>query len=280
MYIRPEHAELDVSILHAFIKEHPLGLFTVAIPNEQHQTIQTTHIPFVLDTSSSSSPNDDSSPSLGVLRGHMGRANPQTKMMIDSLSSSTTSSGFLSSWFSSAPRPSDPIELRDDVLVLFNAPVHSYVTPKFYTETKPSSGKVVPTWDYAAVQVYGRARIHYENNDVTGDFLQRQLEDLTNQEEVSAGHDKPWEVSDAPKSYVDLRKKGIIGIEIRITQIEGRFKLSQERSDGDWKGVVKGFRGLGTEKGDRMAEMIEQKGEKRGLNVKGGETVEAAQPVK
>ncbi|KAI0072251.1 hypothetical protein K474DRAFT_1728385 [Panus rudis PR-1116 ss-1] len=250
MYIRPVHAELDLRTLHQFIRQYPLGLFTTAIPHPTHATLQTTHIPFVLD-----SPTDyDTDSSRGVLRGHMARANPQCKAIIDSLVESGAD------------------ELKDEVLVLFNAPVHSYVTPKFYVETKPADGKVVPTWDYAAVQVYGRAKVYHVNNEATSAFLQRQVEDLTNQQEsavVEAASKRgkvegeQWEVDDAPKKYVDLLKKAIIGLEIRIERIEGRFKLSQENSDGDWRGVVEGFKGLGTEEGQKMAEMIQERGEHR-----------------
>ncbi|TVY89389.1 Uncharacterized protein LAWI1_G005808 [Lachnellula willkommii] len=69
--------------------------------------------------------------------------------------------------------------LEEEVPVLFNHPVHSYVTPKFYTETKPSTGKVVSTWNYAAVQVYGKATIfHDSNSDALEEFLSKQLDDL------------------------------------------------------------------------------------------------------
>ena len=96
MYIRPVHAELDVPTLQEFIRKYPLGLFTTSINHPDHPTIQTTHIPFVLDVPNSPFPHNDPSPegdetysvsppNLGTLRGHMARANPQTKAMISSL---------------------------------------------------------------------------------------------------------------------------------------------------------------------------------------------------
>jgi transcriptional regulator len=290
MYIRPAHAELDIPTLHAFIREHALGLFTTAITHATHPTIQTSHIPFVLDRPAppSPSPNADASepatkPPLGVLRGHMARANPQAKALIDHLksrgaesasASASSSSGFLSSWLGSSASASTtdarpipgPSSLSDEVLVLFNAPEHSYITPKWYTETKPLTGKVVPTWNYAAVQVYGRARIYYEQDDATASFLQTQVEDLSRLQEELAGHERPWEVADAPTSYVDALKKAIIGIEIEITRCEGRFKLSQEMGDGDWKGVVQGFKALETDKAKKLAGMVQERGKQRGVD--------------
>ncbi|WRT69899.1 uncharacterized protein IL334_006890 [Kwoniella shivajii] len=246
MYIRPVHAELDVPTLHQFIRENPLGLFTTAIPHSKNATLQTTHIPFVLDA-----PSEEDVESKGVLRAHMARANPQTKSIIDSLTSSGSS------------------ELEEEVLILFNAPVHSYVTPKFYVETKPKDSKVVPTWNYAAVQVYGKASVYYKNDTNTSAFLQQQIEELSEQNERQMSKrrgiegDKSWQVSDAPDKYVDLLKKAIIGLEIRIDRIEGRFKLSQESGDGDWMGVVEGYKSLSTEEGDKMATLIESRGTER-----------------
>ncbi|KAK4689466.1 transcriptional regulator, partial [Tremellales sp. Uapishka_1] len=254
MYIRPVHAELDIPTLHDFIRANPLGLFTTAIPSAQYSTLQTTHLPFVLDPPSTETPDG----SFGVLRGHIARANPQTKAILAALASSTTPSS----------------ELTDEVLILFQSPVHSYVTPKFYTETKPDTGKVVPTWNYSAVQVYGKVKVYHENNDATSAFLQTQVEDLTDLQEQTMGG--KWKVGDAPKRYTDLLKKGIVGLEIKIEKIEGRFKMSQESTDGDWKGVVEGFRGLETENGKQMSEVVESLGKKRQL---GEGDVGAVKPV-
>ncbi|WWC66082.1 uncharacterized protein I303_108704 [Kwoniella dejecticola CBS 10117] len=251
MYIRPVHAELNIPALHQFIRENPLGLFTTSIAHPKNATIQTTHIPFVLDSPSDAS--DESNK--GVLRAHIARANPQSKSIIDSLSQNGSESDLL----------------EEEVLVLFNSPVHSYVTPKFYVETKPKDGKVVPTWDYAAVQVYGKSRIYYKNTPETSEFLQKQVEELSLQNEQqfidknkgTREGSKPWKVSDAPTKYVDLLKKAIIGIEIKIERIEGRFKLSQESNDGDWNGVVEGYRSLKTEEGEKMADLVEGRGTER-----------------
>lgn len=241
MYIRPVHAELDVGVLQDFVRTYPLGEMTTAIKSDIAATIQTTHMPFVLDAGADGSP--------GVLRAHMARANPQAKVLRAAAAESPDST------------------LPDEVLVLFNAPVHHYVTPKFYTETKPDTGKVVPTWNYAAVQVYGKIRVLAENDAEAGSFLGQQISDLTDMMERKAGHEKAWKVSDAPEKYTDLLKKAIIGIEIKIDRIEGRFKLSQESGDGDWSGVVKGFRDLGTPEGIEMSKMIAERGKARNVKV-------------
>ncbi|KAL7419217.1 hypothetical protein Q5752_006054 [Cryptotrichosporon argae] len=285
MYIRPVHAELDPSVLRAFARAHPLGQLTTALPCPGLDTLQTTHLPFVIDDppalSSSPSPSSSSSSSsplpppaapgayptsafnspapdapatpsasssavrpasaaLGTLRAHMARANPQTKALL----SSAGPDGVVAT----------------DVLVLFTAPTHAYVSPRLYVSTKPASGKVVPTWDYAAVQVYGRLRV-LDRGDTAGAWLQRQVEDLSDTHEARAGG--AWKVGDAPASYVEALKRGIVGLEIEILKIEGRFKLSQEMGDEDWNGVVEGFRALGTEDGHRLAQMIEERGKGR-----------------
>lgn len=251
MYIRPVHAELNIPALHAFIRDNSLGLFTTAIKHPSTSTIQTTHIPWVLDADDSIQWDDIDTPppgSLGVLRGHIARANPQTKVMIDSNSHTPETAG----------QPT--AELNDEVLVLFNSPVHSYVSPRYYKETKPDTGKVVPTWNYSAVQVYGRCRIHH-SGPAASSFLQRQVTDLTNHNEPRSGGQ--WKVADAPERYVDLLKKGIIGIEITIERIEGRFKMSQEMKGGDWEGVKEGFKAMGGELGEAMSTRVAEEGKKR-----------------
>jgi transcriptional regulator len=233
MYIRPVHAELDPTILHAFIRSYPLGLVTTAITHPQISTIQTSHIPFVLDTPESGQI---------TLRGHIARANPQAKAILSALDASG--------------------KLSDEIMILFQAPINHYVSPKFYTTTKPDSGKVVPTWNYAAVQVYGKVRIHH-SGPAAASFLQAQIQELSEQQERAAGYEHTWKVTDAPEKYIELLKKAIIGLEIDVIRIEGRWKMSQEMGNGDWFGVVDGFRALGTKEGHDMADIIESRGKER-----------------
>ncbi|EWZ97324.1 hypothetical protein NW765_004301 [Fusarium oxysporum] len=246
MYIRAAHAETDLRVLRRLIHENPLGMLTTGIKSQTHSFLQSSHIPFLLDVQDESSETE-----LGRLRGHLARQNPQSKAMIEHCTSN----------------PSLKSYLEDEVLVIFTKSTHHYVTPKFYTETKPANGKVVPTWNYAAAQVYGKARIYYENNEETSSFLGKAISDLTDHNERNTmgytGGERPsqWKVSDAPEKYVELLKRNIIGIEIEVTKLEGKFKMSQEMGEGDREGVIKGFEGLGTEVGDEIARVVKERGE-------------------
>ncbi|KAJ7640890.1 transcriptional regulator PAI 2-type [Mycena polygramma] len=238
MYLDGVHTELRIPTLRALIRDFPLGVLTTAISSPNFPLIQSTHIPFVLDVS-----DENSTTELGRLRGHFARANPQAKAMIEALRDSPTNI------------------LQQEVLVLFTSPVQHYVTPSFYVETKPSTEKVAPTWNYAAVQAYGRARVFWDTkSEETGDFLDQQLDDLTKHtEEDLMGFTgegecpRAWLVKDAPESYTRLLKKAIIGIEIEIDRLEGKFKMSQELKEGDRKGVVEGFQKLNSDVGAEMA---------------------------
>ncbi|KAI4906229.1 hypothetical protein J4E90_010702 [Alternaria incomplexa] len=246
MYLRAVHAEADIAKLHQFIRANPLGIFTTAIESKSFPFLQSSHIPWVLDTEE---PKADST-HLGVLRGHIARANPQAKALIEHLKSENNETD--------QPRQT----LSRDVMILFNGPAHHYVTPKFYTETKPATGKVVPTWNYSAVQVYGRATIFHDTKDpTTGTFLDKQIRDLSLQSEKEImGYEKPWEVDDAPLSYIEILKKAIIGVQIEIMDLGGKWKMSQEMGVGDQKGVIEGFKKMGSGVGDEIARMVEERG--------------------
>lgn len=241
MYIRPAHAEHDIPTLHAFIRENALGVLTTAIASPTQHFLQSSHIPWLLD--------EGGEKGLGILRGHIARANPQAQAMIADLTSGVSRE--------SAPR------LQHDVLVLFTAPAQHYVTPKFYTSTKPATGKVVPTWDYAAVQAYGRATVYFDVHDPgTGAFLARQVAQLSDfAERDIMRYDAPWSVADAPQSYIALMKKAIVGIEIEITDIAGRWKMGQELPAGDRAGVVRGFEELGTPLALSVAQTVQERAE-------------------
>jgi transcriptional regulator len=247
MHLPAFNVERSPAALHQFIRQNPLGIFTTSIRSETHPLLQSSHIPWVVD-----SEFDGNTHGLGRLRGHIARQNPQAKAIIESVSAS--SSGSLP-------------QLIDDVLVIFNGPVHHYVTPQFYTETKPSTGKVVPTWDYEAVQVYGKARIYFDTKSAyLGSFLTTQLHDLSQHSETSImgyGKDEnshPWKVTDAPERYIQLMMKNIIGVEIEITSMAGRFKWSQEKPLGDRNGVINGFNDMQGVLGAQLAEKVAQRG--------------------
>lgn len=247
MYLRAAHVEQHIPTLRALIRANPLGIFTTAIDSPDFPFLQSSHIPWVLDIR-----DEDSETELGSLRGHMARANPQAKSLMEHLNSSSGGGD------DSATAAGGPRELERDVMVLFNGPAHHYVTPKFYVDTKPATGKVVPTWNYAAVQVYGKLKVYYDaRSEATDAYLSRAVADLSQLAETQImGYEKPWQVGDAPSSYVDLLKKAIIGVEIEITDMGGKWKMSQEMKGGDSQGVEDGFNALGTDEGRQMAEMV------------------------
>lgn len=250
MYLRAVHADADVRTLRDIIRQYPLGILTTAIPSptKSYPLIQCTHIPFLLDLEDETSETE-----LGVLRGHMARSNPHAKAFIETLEANPAANGVL----------------EQEVMVLFNVPVHHYVTPKFYVETKPKDGKVVPTWNYAASQVYGKAKIFFDSkSEETGSFLAKQISELSDHAEANImGHKggetgkEPWKVSEAPDSYINLLKKAIIGIEIKVDRLEGKFKMSQELPEGDAQGVVDGFEKMGTENTKQIAGIITERRE-------------------
>lgn len=158
----------------------------------------------------------------GTLRAHMARGNPQ--------------------WHE--------LDAVDECLVVFQGP-QQYITPSWYP-TKQQTGKVVPTWNYVTVHAWGRPRAIED-----GAWLRRQVEDLTNSQEGK--RPAPWLVSDAPEPYLASQFKGIVGIEIPVARIEGKWKVSQNRPAQDRVGVVAGLRDSG-EQSQVMAALVSERG--------------------
>lgn len=123
-----------------------------------------------------------------------------------------------------------------DVLVIFQGP-QSYVTPSWYA-SKKEHGKVVPTWNYVTVQVRGRAVAVQD-----GAWLVRHVSQMSDQQEQPLEH--PWAVSDAPEPFIAALTRGIVGVEIAITEITGKVKMSQNRAEADRHGVVEGLAARG-----------------------------------
>ena len=98
---------------------------------------------------------------------------------------------------------------------------------------------VVPTWNYAMVQARGKVRVIDDAS-----WLKRQITVLTNQQEAASGSD-PWRVSDAPETYIDAQIKAIIGLEFKITNLEGKWKVSQNRAMTDRQGVAENLQAKG-----------------------------------
>ncbi len=153
---------------------------------------------------------------LGTLRGHVARANPLWR------------------------------ETRTEVeaLVVFQGP-QVYISPSMYP-TKAAIGKVVPTWNYVTVQARGTLRVH---DDAT--WVRGIVERLTLTHE--AARPVPWAVSDAPADYIETMLRAIVGIEIELTALQGKWKVSQNRDAVDRQGVVDGLEQQAQASGDAQA---------------------------
>lgn len=155
----------------------------------------------------------------GSLRGHVARANPLWRQ---------------------------PPE--GGVLAVFQGP-QTYVTPSWYP-SKREHGKVVPTWNYAVVHVRGPLVVH-DDREWLRDLVSR----LTVSQE--AGRSQPWGVGDAPAEYIDRMLGAIVGIEIPVTSIEGKWKVSQNRAQTDRDGVVAGLCERGDAEALQMARLVD-----------------------
>ncbi|GLS24187.1 transcriptional regulator [Labrys miyagiensis] len=143
-------------------------------------------------------------------------------------------------------RKHDP---ETEVLVIFQG-VEGYITPSWY-ETKRETGKVVPTWNYVTVHAHGRLRILDDPA-----WLRAQITALTNTQEASRF--LPWHVDDAPEAFLQAQIKGIVGLEIEIASLEGKWKVSQNRPEADRDGVHAGL----SERGDlAMADLVKRASE-------------------
>jgi transcriptional regulator len=132
----------------------------------------------------------------------------------------------------------------EEVLVVFSGP-QGYVSPSWYP-SKAEGGRVVPTWNYVVVEVRGRARLM---DDAA--FTRAVVARLTSRHE--AGRAEPWSTDDAPEAYLAGQLKGIVGLEVEITAIVGKWKVSQNRSATDRAGVVAG---LAAEGASDMADLV------------------------
>jgi len=126
----------------------------------------------------------------------------------------------------------------------------AYVSPGWYA-AKAEHGRVVPTWNYSAVQVAGRLR-RIEDPE----WLHAAVTLLTEQHE--AQRPDPWAVTDAPAPFVAQQLKAIVGLELAIERVEGKAKLSQNRSEQDRAGVVRGLRAEGGARESVVADQMER----------------------
>lgn len=135
----------------------------------------------------------------------------------------------------------------EEVLVIFQG-LNAYVSPNWYP-SKAEHGRVVPTWNYETVHVYGRITWREE-----ADWLRANVTALTRRFE--ADQPRPWTLEDAPAGHIDRLLRAIVGVELRITRIEAKRKLSQNRPGADREGVISGLSQSGAEQSRRMAELM------------------------
>lgn len=135
-------------------------------------------------------------------------------------------------------------------LVIFQGP-ECYITPSWYPG-KRLDGRVVPTWNYAVVHVHGKPRA-IENPD----WLLEHVTRLTAVHET--GQQQPWRVSDAPQDFIEQMIRGIVGIEIPVSRLVGKWKVSQNRSLPDRLGVAAGLEAQASDRSSAMAEMVRER---------------------
>jgi transcriptional regulator len=159
---------------------------------------------------------------MGRLKGHVSRANTQ--------------------W-----RDYDP---SVQALAIFSGPQH-YITPNWYPE-KQETGKVVPTWNYVVVHAYGFLKVVEDTQ-----WLMDHLKSLVSIHEAESP--VPWKIDDAPADYIASQIKGIVGLEMEIQRLEGKWKVSQNRSAKDRSAVADGLNKLNTAESLAMKALVEER---------------------
>ncbi len=155
-----------------------------------------------------------------LLRAHVARANPQWR----------------------------DLQQTNEALVVFQGPQH-YISPNWY-ETKRETHKVVPTWNYLIAQARGRPRVIEE-----APWLRAQIEALTTKQEGE--RPEAWKVSDAPEDFIAMQMRAIVGVEIELADLRGKWKASQNRTAADRAGVVTGLSAEGDADALAMAKIVE-----------------------
>ena len=173
--------------------------------------IQASHLPLLL--------SPEQGP-FGTLYGHLAKANPQWRAL----------------------------QTRAEALVIF-AGADAYVSPSFYP-SKVEHGKVVPTWNYQAVHVHGRADVFTDPHR-----LLNLVSALTDRHE--SGRTQPWAVADAPADYIDKMLGAIVGFALPISSLEGKRKLSQNRSAEDIAGVREGLVASADDRDRELANLMQ-----------------------
>jgi transcriptional regulator len=200
MYVPRHFAMADLAEIEAFV--HGAGSGDLVTFDGQRPV--STLLPVIWDRPGE--PEGDADPGYGRLLGHIAIANDQ--------------------WRTAAPGA--------EALAIVHGP-QAYISPAWY-ESKARRGRVVPTWNYAAVHLTGTVAFHHD-----AEWLRALVTRLTERHE--GGREHPWAVTDAPPEYIDGQLRAIVGVELTITSVQAKQKLSQNRSALDRAGVVAGLRG-------------------------------------
>jgi transcriptional regulator len=202
--------ETDTAKLHTMMAG--AGLATLVTQSAAGPLVS--HLPLLLDPAGGT---------IGVLSGHVARANPQWKAS----------------------------DLSQPAVAIFLGP-DAYVSPNYYP-SKHADPRTVPTWNYVAVHARGKLET-FDDPDQLLALVTR----LTEKHEHRSARPsiKPWAVSDAPADYLGKMLRAIVGLRLTIESIDGKKKLSQNRSEADQQGVVSGLSGSMEPSERRIAELM------------------------
>lgn len=209
MYNPAHFTEQRPAVLHALMRDHPLG----ALVTLGSTGLDANHLPFEFG------PAPTATAPHGTLTAHVARANPVWK----------------------------DFSADHEVLVIFQGP-QAYITPSWY-ESKREHGKVVPTYNYCVVHAHGRLRAIDDPA-----WLHAMVTRLTARREAS--RPAPWAVADAPPDFIAKQLAAIVGIEIAVTRLVGKWKVSQNRNDADRAGVADGLAAAGSAEAASMARLV------------------------
>jgi len=212
VYLPPFFKETRTEVLHAMMRARPLAtLVTIGDAG-----LAANHIP--VETLSEPAP-------LGLLRGHIARANPLWR----------------------------EYRVDSEALAIFHGP-QAYISPSFYP-SKQKTGEVVPTWDYAVVHVRGSLRFMQD-----AVWLRNLVVRLTDAHE--GPRQGPWKVTDAPPPYIEKMLSQIVGFELSVVSMTGKWKLNQNHPEANRQGVVKGLSD-GSADSREVAEMVSKANDER-----------------
>ncbi len=214
MYTPRHFDEPRTDVMHKLMRAHPLASFVTIGPDGPDANAIPLHLVVSEDAP------------LGILRGHVARANPLWR-----------------------EHPT-----ATPVLAIFHGP-ESYISPTFYA-TKAETSKVVPTWNYVAVHARGYLRVMDDPQ-----WIRAQLDALTHAQEAASP--QPWAVTDAPSDYIEKLIGAIVGIEITIDRLQGKWKASQNQSLPNRQGVIDGLRKRAAGEDVVMASLVHERNETR-----------------